>query len=57
VLPAAIALEAALLAAYRDALVALAEPSILRTAATIAAAHAQHAALLRLAGGRDPLAE
>jgi hypothetical protein len=54
-LEAAIALETSLLAAYRDALVALVEPSILRTAATIAAAHAQHRALLRLAAGRDPL--
>jgi ferritin-like protein len=47
VLGAQIELEASLLAAYRRALVELAEPSILRTAATIAAGHAQHHALLR----------
>jgi hypothetical protein len=45
-LTAAIALERSLVAAYRDALVALAEPSILRTAGTILASHAQHHAVL-----------
>jgi hypothetical protein len=43
---AEIELEGSLLAAYRRALVELSEPSILRTAATIAASHAQHHALL-----------
>jgi hypothetical protein len=46
-LSAAVALEESLLAAYRDALAAIVEPSILRTAATIMASHAQHRALLR----------
>jgi hypothetical protein len=43
---AAVALERSLVAAYREALVALAEPSILRTAGTILASHAQHHAVL-----------
>lgn len=50
-----LALGRSLLAAYEDALSALAEPSILRTAATIAASHAQHLALLRREAGQDPL--
>jgi Ferritin-like domain len=54
VLAAAIALEESLLAAYRDALLHLVEPSILRTAATIMASHAQHRARLRLRAGLDP---
>jgi Ferritin-like domain len=54
VLDAQIELEASLLAAYREALVELVEPSILRTAATIAASHAQHHALLRRDAGLDP---
>jgi ferritin-like protein len=53
-LRAQIQLEASLLAAYRQALVELVEPSILRTAATIAASHAQHDALLRREAGLDP---
>jgi hypothetical protein len=53
-LVAAIALETSLLAAYRDALLRFAEPSILRTAATIMASHAQHRARLRLRAGLDP---
>ena len=54
-LDAAIALEADLVAAYRRAVVALSEPGILKTAATILAGHSQqHALLLRMAG-RDPL--
>jgi hypothetical protein len=52
---APLALERSLLVAYEDALGALAEPSILRTAATIAASHAQHLALLRREAGLDPL--
>jgi hypothetical protein len=53
-LDAAIALEASLLASYEQALRTITEPSILRTAATIMAGHAQHHALLRLRGGLDP---
>jgi hypothetical protein len=53
-LDAAIALEGDLVAAYRRAVVALSEPGILKTAATILAGHSQqHALLLRMAG-RDP---
>jgi hypothetical protein len=54
---AAIALEGSLLAAYRGALLALEEPSILQTAGTILASHAQHRALLVRRAGRDPLGE
>jgi Ferritin-like domain len=54
VLDAQIELEGSLLAAYREALIAIAEPSILRTAATIAASHAQHEALLRREAGLGP---
>jgi hypothetical protein len=54
-LDAPLALERSLLAAYEEALGALVEPSILRTAATIAASHAQHLALLRREAGLDPL--
>ena len=46
-LSAWIALEDSLIRDYRRALVDLREPSILRTAATILASHAQHRALLR----------
>jgi hypothetical protein len=53
-LDAAIALETSLLAAYRDALLVLEEPSILQTAGTILAGHAQHRALLLRRAGRDP---
>jgi Ferritin-like domain len=53
-LDAAIALEASLLASYEQALRTITEPSILRTAATIMASHAQHHALLRLRAGLDP---
>lgn len=53
-LDAAIALEAALIAAYRKALVELDEPGLLPTVATILASHAQHHALLLRAAGRDP---
>jgi Ferritin-like domain len=56
VLSAAIALEESLLAAYRDAVLNLAEPSILRTAATIMASHAQHHALLGLGAISRPSA-
>jgi hypothetical protein len=53
-LNAAIALEADLVAVFRQAVVELSVPGILQTAATILAGHAQqHALLLRLAG-RDP---
>jgi hypothetical protein len=44
--PAAIALEADLLAQYREALLGIGEPAILQTAATILACHAQRRALL-----------
>jgi len=54
-LDAAIAMEARLLDVYAAAMHALAEPSILRTAATILASHAQHHALLLREAGRDPL--
>jgi hypothetical protein len=50
-----IALEESLLADYEDALRRLVEPSILRTAATIAASHAQYLALHRREAGLDPL--
>ena len=53
-LDGAIALEADLVAAYRKALVDLAEPGVLPTVATILASHAQHHALLLRAAGRDP---
>jgi ferritin-like protein len=43
---AALALETELLAEYRDAVLDLAEPAILQTAATILACHAQRRALL-----------
>jgi hypothetical protein len=43
---AAIALEADLVADYREALLGIAEPAILQTAATILACHAQRRALL-----------
>ncbi|HEX5617159.1 MAG TPA: hypothetical protein VFX51_01990 [Solirubrobacteraceae bacterium] len=43
---AAIALETDLLATYREALLEIAEPAILQTAATILACHAQRRALL-----------
>jgi len=56
-LDAAIALEGSLMAAYRHALLALAEPSILQTAGTILASHAQHRALLLRRAGRDPFGE
>jgi hypothetical protein len=50
-LDAAIALEADLVAAYRRAVLALSEPGIIQTAATILAGHSQqHALLLRMAG-------
>ena len=53
-LDAAIALEASLLASYEQALTVITEESILRTAASIMAGHAQHHALLRLRAGLDP---
>jgi Ferritin-like domain len=52
----AIALEESLLETYDEALLGLAEPSMLRTAASIAASHAQHLAVLRRDAGLDPLA-
>ena len=53
-LDAAIALEADLVAAYRAAVIALSEPGIIETVATILASHSQqHALLVRLAG-RNP---
>jgi hypothetical protein len=51
---AAIALEAHLVAAYRNAVLQLSEPGILKTAATILAGHAQQHALLLQLAGRDP---
>jgi Ferritin-like domain len=54
-LPAAIALEEELIRAYREAVVRLVEPSVLQTAATILAAHAQHRARLLAEAGRPPL--
>jgi hypothetical protein len=53
--PDVLALERTLLDAYEEALLEIAEPSILRTAATIAASHAQQVALLRRDAGLDPL--
>jgi Ferritin-like domain len=47
---AAIALEESLVREYSAALVDLADPSVLQTAATILASHAQHLARLRLSG-------
>ena len=55
-LAAAIALEADLVGAYRAAVVALSEPGILETVATILASHAQQHALLAHLAGRDPFA-
>jgi hypothetical protein len=55
-LDAAIALEASLVADYEAAVVELEIPEVVRTAATIMAAHAQHRALLRHEAGRDPFA-
>ena len=49
-LPAAVALEETLVADYRAALVDLADPAVLQTAATILASHAQHLARLRMPG-------
>lgn len=46
-LEAAIALEQSLVDDYAAALLDIADPSILQTAATILASHAQHAALMR----------
>jgi hypothetical protein len=46
---AAVALETELIAAYRDALLVIVEPAILKTAATILACHAQRRALLTAA--------
>jgi hypothetical protein len=43
---AALALEADLVAQYREALLGITEPAILQTAATILACHAQRRALL-----------
>ena len=48
---AAIALEESLVREYSAALVDLADPSVLQTAATILASHAQH--LARLRGSRE----
>ena len=53
-LDAAIALEADLVSAYRVAVVALAEPGILQTVATILASHSQAHALLSHLAGRNP---
>jgi rubrerythrin len=47
---AAIALEQTLVEDYRAALVDLADPGVLQTAATILASHAQHLARLRASG-------
>ena len=49
-LDAAIALERSLVEEYSSALADLADPSVLQTAATILASHAQHLARLRAAG-------
>jgi hypothetical protein len=48
--PAAVTLEESLVRDYSAALVDLADPSVLQTAATILASHAQHLARLRRAG-------
>jgi hypothetical protein len=53
-LDAAIALEAHLVSSYSAAVVALSEPGILQTAATILACHAQRRARLLRGDGRDP---
>jgi hypothetical protein len=53
-LDAAIALEADLVATYREAVIALSEPGILQTTATILAGHSQQHALLARLAGRDP---
>jgi hypothetical protein len=53
-LAAAIALEASLVDDYAAALTELAEPSVLQTAATVLASHAQHHARLRSHAGLDP---
>ena len=50
-LDAAIALETSLVEEYSDALADIADPSVLQTAATILASHAQHLARMRLAAG------
>ena len=47
---AALALEAALASAHRDALVALAVPKVVQTAATVLASHSQHEVLLMRSG-------
>jgi hypothetical protein len=49
-LEAAIALETSLVEEYSSALADIADPSVLQTAGTILASHAQHLARLRAAG-------
>lgn len=56
-LDAAIALEADLVSTYRAAVLALTEPGILQTVATILAGHAQQHALLAQLAGRNPFGE
>ena len=53
-LPAAIALEASLVADYSAALLSLEAAGVLQTAASILASHAQHQARLRSLAGLDP---
>jgi ferritin-like protein len=53
-LNAAVALEAELVATYHRAVIALSQPGILQTAATILAGHSQQHALLARLAGRDP---
>ncbi len=53
-LDGAIALEARLVAAYRQALLDLEELGLLQTVATVLASHSQHHALLLRAAGQDP---
>jgi hypothetical protein len=53
-LDAAIALEADLVTTYVRAVLALTQPGILQTAATILASHSQQHALLSRLAGRDP---
>jgi hypothetical protein len=53
---AAVALEQALLDAYRAALPVLGDPATVRTAATVMASHGQHLVLAAAAAGRDPAA-
>ncbi len=50
----AAALEGSMIEAYREALLELRDPGILRTAGTILASHSQHRVRARLEAGLDP---